>query len=227
MSGIPVPVNSPLDGTMHVCQFSEDWLPIVTGALNDLFNVAGWESPPSDIIPQVDTLLRLIEETVSIPDAIPIGSILLFAVDAAGRPDKWLLCHGQAISRSHYADLFALIGTHFGFGDNSTTFNVPDFRERFPLNCTSDGFDEIGLKGGVADLALSIDNLPAHHHQERGQNNVAAVQNTSAGTHASLQLVNSASTAPLTTADTGGDVPINLMNPYIKLQYCIYAGVSP
>jgi microcystin-dependent protein len=158
---------------------------------------------------------------------MPIGSILLFAVDAAGRPDKWLLCHGQAISRSHYAALFALVGTHFGIGDNSTTFNVPDFRERFPLNCTSDGFDEIGLKGGVADLALSVDNLPAHNHNEFSGNQILAHRHTTSGSNSSIVAGASNSGAILVTGNTGGDVPINLMNPYIKLQYCIYAGVSP
>lgn len=70
MTGIPVPANSPLDGTMHVCQFSEDWLPIVTGALNDLLIVSQWDSPPADIIPQVNELMRLIEETVTIPPQV-------------------------------------------------------------------------------------------------------------------------------------------------------------
>lgn len=43
----------------------------------------------------------------------------------------WLLCDGQAVSRSVYADLFTLLGTNFGEGDGSTTFNVPDYRGKF------------------------------------------------------------------------------------------------
>lgn len=45
-------------------------------------------------------------------------------------PTKWLLCYGQAISRGTYAALFGVIGTAWGAGDSSTTFNVPDFRGR-------------------------------------------------------------------------------------------------
>ena len=43
---------------------------------------------------------------------------------------KWLICQGQQISRTTYADLFNLIGTSFGAGNGSTTFNLPDFRGR-------------------------------------------------------------------------------------------------
>lgn len=44
---------------------------------------------------------------------------------------NWLLCDGQAVSRTTYAELFALIGTNFGSGDGTTTFNVPDYRGKF------------------------------------------------------------------------------------------------
>lgn len=49
----------------------------------------------------------------------------------AANHGKWLLCNGQAVSRATYADLYALIGTNFGEGDGSTTFNVPDYRGKF------------------------------------------------------------------------------------------------
>lgn len=57
----------------------------------------------------------------------PLGTINAFGGTTA--PDGWLLCQGQAISRTDYADLFAIIGTNFGSGDGSTTFNLPDMRE--------------------------------------------------------------------------------------------------
>ena len=47
-------------------------------------------------------------------------------------PDGWLECDGSAVSRTTYADLYAAIGTAWGYGDNATTFNLPDFRGRFP-----------------------------------------------------------------------------------------------
>lgn len=56
------------------------------------------------------------------------GTVLPFAGSAA--PDGWILCYGQAVSRTAYANLFAVIGTTFGTGDGSTTFNLPDLRGR-------------------------------------------------------------------------------------------------
>lgn len=59
----------------------------------------------------------------------PSGSIVAFGGTSA--PSGWLLCDGSAVSRTTYAALFAVIGTNFGSGDGSTTFNLPDFRGRF------------------------------------------------------------------------------------------------
>ena len=60
---------------------------------------------------------------------MPSGVILPFGGSTA--PTGWLVCDGSAISRTTYANLFAAIGTSHGYGDNSTTFNLPDFRGRF------------------------------------------------------------------------------------------------
>lgn len=54
------------------------------------------------------------------------GTVLPFAGEAA--PNGWLLCYGQAISRTTYSTLFGIIGTTYGTGDGSTTFNLPDLR---------------------------------------------------------------------------------------------------
>lgn len=59
----------------------------------------------------------------------PIGAILAFG--GATAPAGWMICNGAAISRTTYAALFAAIGTAFGAGDGSTTFNIPDLRGEF------------------------------------------------------------------------------------------------
>lgn len=59
---------------------------------------------------------------------IPVGVILPFS--GATTPSGWLQCFGQAVSRQIYADLFAVLGTQYGSGDGSTTFNLPDLRGR-------------------------------------------------------------------------------------------------
>lgn len=60
---------------------------------------------------------------------MPAGAIISFMMD--GPPEGWLECNGEAISRSEYSDLFAIIGTSHGNGDGSTTFNLPDLRGEF------------------------------------------------------------------------------------------------
>lgn len=57
------------------------------------------------------------------------GAVMPFAMASA--PTGWLVCDGSAVSRTTYADLFAAIGTSYGTGDGSTTFNLPDLRGEF------------------------------------------------------------------------------------------------
>lgn len=93
----------------------------------------------------------------------PIGAIQAFGGTSA--PAGWLLCQGQAISRTAYAALFAAIGTAFGAGDGSTTFNVPDLRE-----ATTKGAGLTGLSNNHIDSdGLSVgefinDRLQSHSH---------------------------------------------------------------
>jgi len=69
---------------------------------------------------------------------IPPGTVMAFAGDASKVPAGWLLCDGKAVSRSDYAALYNVIGTAWGFGDNSTTFNLPDMRGMFLRGVSGD-----------------------------------------------------------------------------------------
>ena len=66
---------------------------------------------------------------------IPTGSLVPFA--GAVIPEGYLLCNGAAVSRTTYAKLFAVIGTLWGTGDGETTFNLPDFSDKFLEGTTS------------------------------------------------------------------------------------------
>ena len=66
---------------------------------------------------------------------MPVGCVIPFAGAAA--PTGWLLCQGQAISRTTYAQLFSVIGTTYGSGDGKTTFNLPDMRGRVAVGSDS------------------------------------------------------------------------------------------
>lgn len=61
----------------------------------------------------------------------PTGGLLMWPTSSA--PSGWLVCNGQAVSRSTYSALYAVVGTTFGAGDGSTTFNLPDYRDRMPI----------------------------------------------------------------------------------------------
>lgn len=79
------------------------------------------------VSPQAAVLAALAEYEASL-GGVQVGSILPYGGTAA--PSGWLLCYGQSISRTVYATLFAVVGTAFGVGDGSTTFNLPDLRGR-------------------------------------------------------------------------------------------------
>ena len=67
----------------------------------------------------------------SAPNYVPTGGMMMWGTASA--PTGYLLCNGAAVSRSTYSALFAVLGTAYGSGDGSTTFNLPDFRDRFPV----------------------------------------------------------------------------------------------
>ncbi len=64
---------------------------------------------------------------------VPTGAVQMWAGNIGSPPSGWLVCNGQAVSRATYSDLFTEIGTAFGNGDGSTTFNLPDLRNRFAM----------------------------------------------------------------------------------------------
>lgn len=91
----------------------------------------------------------------------PTGSLLFAAAELDS--DSLLLCDGTAVSRTTYADLFNVIGTTYGVGDGSTTFNLPDFRDRFPIG--KSGTKAGGSTGGEDEHELVESELPEHTHR--------------------------------------------------------------
>lgn len=97
-------------------------------------------------------------------DTFPIGAQVAFGGTTI--PTNWLECNGQAVSRETYKDLFSVIGTYYGEGDGSTTFNLPDKRSRKSVGRdTSDSdFDTIGKTGGEKEHILTVEEMPKHKH---------------------------------------------------------------
>jgi microcystin-dependent protein len=94
---------------------------------------------------------------------IPPGSMMFWPV--ATPPLGWLLCDGSAVSRATYPDLYNRIGTLFGAGDGSTTFNLPDSRDRVIMGFGTNR--PIRATEGLASTARSLSHThttPAHTH---------------------------------------------------------------
>ena len=95
----------------------------------------------------------------------PVGSIILWGGDSV--PANYLPCVGSAVSRTEYSDLFSVIGTHFGEGDGSTTFNLPDFSGLAPVGIDSSdiNFNTVGKTYGEKTHTLTEWEMPSHNHK--------------------------------------------------------------
>jgi microcystin-dependent protein len=106
----------------------------------------------------------------------PTGTILPFS--AITTPSGWLPCDGRAVSRTTYSALYALVGTAYGTGDGSSTFNLPDLRSRVPLGAYYNGTAWTappgltawawGATGGAETHTLTTGEMPAHNHTDSG-----------------------------------------------------------
>ncbi len=106
--------------------------------------------------------LRDLERRLAVAEtrsSIPAGSIT--ATGRVTAPTGWLLCDGSAVSRSDFSGLFDAIGTAYGAGDGSATFNLPDFRGRFPLGKAAAGTGStLGGTGGTIDHIHDLGSTP-------------------------------------------------------------------
>jgi microcystin-dependent protein len=172
-----------------------------------------------------------------------IGEIMLFG--ATFCPQYYLECDGRLLPIAQYQALFALIGTIYG-GDGRTTFAVPDLRGRVPVGFgAAPGLTSrnMGASGGTENETLSASHVPAHTHaisvtmpastaaanQGTPTNNIPAVPERSIAAYTD----GAATTTmrPLTgtvSPNMGGNQPLNNMQPYLTLRYCIATqGIFP
>ena len=89
---------------------------------------------------------------------VPTGTVLAFAGSSA--PSGFLLCDGRAVSRTTYTSLFSVIGTTYGSGDGSTTFNLPDMRGRVAVGSDAN----LGAAAGVQSVSLTAAQNGPHNH---------------------------------------------------------------
>ena len=170
--------------------------------------------------------LKVKETFAKLLDTTPIGKIVMYAGSSA--PRGWLLCQGQAVSRTTYAKLFSVIGTTYGSGDGSTTFNVPDMRGRSPLgvgngDATGHTNHTLGQKGGEETHTLTVNEMPSHRHRIGFE--YGAIPNPSYGVITQYnQFGPYVSDQPSRVENTGGGQPHNIMHPYLGINFLIYVG---
>lgn len=138
-------------------------------------------------------------------------------------PEGFLLCDGAAYSRTEYSELFAAIGTIYGTGDGSTTFNVPNLATRVPVGKGS-GY-ALGATGGEEKHTLTVEEMPSHHHSSRDDaaGLFAGWGNKSGDGWVTASMPGN-NGGNWNTANTGGSQAHNNMQPYTVVNYIIATG---
>ncbi|PPD42616.1 MAG: phage tail protein [Methylobacter sp.] len=165
-----------------------------------------------------------------------VGEIIIFGGTYA--PRGWAFCDGQLLSISEYDVLFAIIGTTYG-GDGQNTFALPDLRGRIPIG-TGQGpglsNQVIGERAGVESVTLTTNQMPIHNHAllatttpatSESPNNALFAQSSDAIYTADQTIGPSVANGSIGTS-TGGNIPVDIMNPYLAVNYIISLyGVFP
>ena len=106
----------------------------------------------NDVLMTPQRVAQAIDELL--PPSIPTGALMFF--HATTPPEGWLLCNGQGVSRTTYANLFAVIGTKHGAGDGSTTFNLPNLHHRFLEGTTTTSEVSSSVQAGLPNISGKV-----------------------------------------------------------------------
>jgi microcystin-dependent protein len=126
---------------------------------------------------------------------VPAGIVSAFAGTTA--PSGWLMCYGQAVSRTDYSALFTALSTTYGSGDGSTTFNIPDMRGRAVAGVDNMGgtaasrltstvltaSNTLGATGGTQTHTLITAELASHNHTQDSHNHTQSSHNHTQDSH--------------------------------------------
>lgn len=114
------------------------------------------------------------------PAGVPSGAVMMFAMSTP--PTGWLIANGSAVSRTTYADLFTAIGTLYGVGDGSTTFNLPNLNGQFLRSWDTAGSVDPGRIFGSNQTAAFASHTHAATVTDPGHTHPVPIYNTGQGT---------------------------------------------
>ncbi len=154
----------------------------------------------------------VIENTIALP---PVGSTMRWKTASA--PAGWLVCNGAAVSRAVYAALFALLGTTYGAGDGSSTFNLPNSTDR--MNIGAGNLYGLGALGGSKDAIVVAHTHgitdPTHSHNYAQGNIGNGSAGSGAYTGAATTYTTTASSTGISINSTGSSGTNANLPPYI------------
>jgi len=102
---------------------------------------------------------------VPVDPGVPVGTVITWVATTAPNGAVWLECNGALISRSIYSQLFSVLGTEYGGGDGSTTFNLPDFRGMYLAGLPTAGGSLASPTGNINhQTTLTMPQIPEHDH---------------------------------------------------------------
>ena len=170
----------------------------------------------------------LTEDFVSQVDNKPKAGFI-YPLASATVPNGFLLCDGAAYSRTEYPELFAAIGTIYGSGDGSTTFNVPNLATRVPVGKGS-GY-ALGATGGESEHTLTLNEMPTHDHGSDSKNmmgdiglQVSGDEGGGVGFGVEWAYLSPRTNLNIHVEPNGGSQPHNNMQPYTVVNYIIATG---
>lgn len=167
----------------------------------------------------------LVKEENLLPELlVPVGAV--FAYGSSTAPNGWLSCLGQEVYRGDYPELFAVIGTTYGSGNGTTTFNLPNLAGRVVVGQGSGSgltSRSMGATGGAETHTLSVQQIPSHSHTVQNTVQISGFNTLTESDNSSneLDLVNSQTT---TSSSVGDGEAHNNMQPFAVLNYIIRYG---
>lgn len=193
----------------------------------------GWGPAVANNFSILDTAVYDLQQATNPNAYVPTGCQIIGADFTP--PTGWLLCDGSAVSRATYAPLFAKIGTRYGVGNGSTTFNLPNKTGKVVVGADPTGVDTdylLGATGGAEEVTLGATQIPAHKHDASSdtagahthtydRTGTTSTSGSGGSYYASTLIINTNTSSggghshAITTEDAGGGLAHENRMPYV------------